>query len=714
MSARLALACVRHHRIVLLLWLLLLAAGLAAVGPVVERLDRQPWSVAPHESVRGNRLLDGVRSFEGQVDAVVAGMPVADPRFRRELAAAKRDLSAVPGVVAVSAPADPAASATPSVAAVSAVSADGRAALVSVRLGRGLPDGERQKAEAAVESRVRAIARSVPGVEVTLGGSDRARRAVADRSLADTRRSELITLPVTLAVVYVLFGGLVAASVPVLAAVCTVGAGMLWLLVLSRWYDLTSPALSTTTMVGLALAIDYSLVTVGRFREERAAGHDVAESVVRTMATAGRAVRFAALVVAAALCGLAAFPSDFYASIGLAAAGTVALSLAAALTLTPALLAAFPERIGACAARCAGHGAFARLARWTRRHALAAAVGVGVLLLAGATPFLHVHLVSPVGEQQLPPAAEARRYADIVAERFPQHRADALVIVARTDPARLQRWAGRFAGGADVETVGAATAAGPGVSLVRMVPRADREGRPADRLVRLVRADRPADFPVWVTGRSALDIDFRAEVADHAPRAAALIAATTFVFLLLMTGSVLLPLKAIAMNTLSLGASFGALVLVFQDGWGAALLGVHTLGGLGYWLPVVVFALAFGLSMDYEVFLLSRIQELHDSGVDNDLAVEVGVQRSARIISSSAALMCVVFIGFATGELLVMKQLAIALTVAVVVDATLVRCVLVPATITLLRGANWWAPPALRLRFRTLRAQAPGAGPIDT
>ncbi|MER6316163.1 MMPL family transporter [Streptomyces sp. NPDC001581] len=708
-SARLALACVRHHRIVLLLWLLLLGAGLAAVGPVVDRLDRQPWSVAPHESVRGNRLLDGVRSFEGQIDAVVAGMPVADPRFQRELVAAKRDLSAVPGVIAVTAPtalAAPSTPSTPSDSAVSAVSADGRAALVSVRLGRGLPDGVRQKAEAAVESRVRDIARSVPGVEVTLGGSDRARRAVAERSLADTRRSELITLPVTLAVVYVLFGGLVAASVPVLAAVCTVGAGMLWLLVLSRWYDLTSPALSTTTMVGLALAIDYSLVTVGRFREERVAGHDVAEAVVRTMATAGRAVRFAALVVAAALCGLAAFPSDFYAAIGLAAAGTVALSLAAALTLTPALLAAFPKRIGAgVAARGTGYDAFARLARWTRRHALPAAVGVGVLLLACATPFLRVHLVSPVGEQQLPPAAEARRYADIVAERFPQHRADAVVIVARTDPARLRQWAGRFAGGPDVEAVGAATAAGPEVSLVRMVPRADPEGRPADRLVQRVRADRPADFPVWVTGRSALDIDFRAEVVDHAPRAAALIAATTFLFLLLMTGSVLLPLKAIAMNTLSLGASFGALVLVFQDGWGAGLLGVHTLGGLGYWLPVVVFALAFGLSMDYEVFLLSRIQELHDSGVDNDRAVEVGVQHSARIISSSAALMCVVFIGFARGELLVMKQLAIALTVAVVVDATLVRCVLVPATMTLLSGANWWAPPALRLRFRTLRVR---------
>ncbi|MFF8266735.1 MMPL family transporter [Streptomyces sp. NPDC016562] len=696
--ARLALICVRHHRSVLLLWLLLLGAGLCAVGPVMDRLDRQPWSVAAHESVRGNRLLDGARSYGAQIDAVVAGAPVAGPAFQEELAAAQRDVAAIAGVREMTAPTGPRPTGP-------AVSADGQAALVSVRLERALPDSLRQSAERAVVSRLRRMADGVPGVEVTLGGSDRARRAVADQSLSDTRRSELITLPVTLAVIYVLFGGLVAASVPVVAAVCTVGTGMLWLLVLSRWYDLTSPALSTTTMVGLGLAIDYALLTVGRFREERAAGHGVPDAVVRTVRTAGRAILFAALVVAAALCGLVVFPSEFFASIGLAAAGTVALSLAAALTLTPALLAAFPERIGACAAPRTDSGGFARLARWTRRHALPVALGVGVLLLACATPFLRVHLVSPVGERQLPPAAEARRYADTVTERFPQHRPDAVVVVARSDPAGLHAWAGRFAGRRDVESVGPATPAGPGVAVVRIVPRAgtgttgpgtDAAGGPADRLVHLIRAERPDAFPIWVTGRNALDIDFRAEVTGHAPRAAALIALTTFVLLLLMTGSVLLPLKAIAMNTLSLGASFGALVLVFQDGWGAGLLGVHTLGGLGYWLPVVVFALAFGLSMDYEVFLLSRIQELYDAGLDNDRAVEAGVQRSARIISSSAALMCIVFIGFAMGELMVMKQLATALAIAVAVDATLVRCLLVPATMTLLRTANWWAPRALR------------------
>ncbi|MCX5380512.1 efflux RND transporter permease subunit [Streptomyces sp. NBC_00091] len=680
LPARLALICVRRHVLVLLLWLLLLAAGLAAAGPVMDGLDRRPWSVAAHESVRGNRLLDGVRPYGGQIDAVVSGPPVAAPAFRRELAAARRDLAAIPGVRAV----------TP--LTEGAFAADRRAALLSVRLGRSLPEPARRRCERAVESRLRALHRALPGVTVTLGGSDRARAAVAQRTLADTRRAEMITLPLTLVVVYLLFGGLVAAAVPLVAAVATVGTAMLWLLLLSRWYDLTSPVLSTTTMVGLGLAVDYSLLTVGRFREELAASHDVERAVVRTMSSAGRSVLFAALVIAAALSGLAAFPSDFYASVGLAAAGTVLLSLAAAVTLTPALLAACGKRIGARGCRETDEGVFAALARWTRRRAPAVALGVGVLLLAAAAPFLRVHLVSPVGELQLPPGTEARRFADLVTERFPQQRPDAVVVVARTDPSRLAAWAERSAPGPETERVEPASAAGHSIAVVRIVPVPDDGPDTADRLVRRLRAERPAGFPVWVTGRAALDADFRAEVLEYAPRAAALIALTSYVLLLAMTRSLLLPLKAIVMNTLSLGASFGALVMVFQDGWCARTLGVHTLGGLGYWLPVVVFALAFGLSMDYEVFLLSRIQELYRRGGDNDLAVEAGVQRSARIISSSALLMCIVFAGFATGEVLVMKQLATALTLVVLVDATLVRCLLVPATMTLLGKANWWCP----------------------
>ncbi|MEU3778484.1 efflux RND transporter permease subunit, partial [Streptomyces sp. NPDC032472] len=488
-TGRLARLCVRRHRLVMAVWLVLVVAGLGAVGPVLDRLDRQAWSVAPHESVQGNRLLEDARPYGEQLDAVVAGVAVSGPGFRREMAELRRDLGGIAGVRGVGVPASvaaPAPAAAPAAApggvdrADPAVAADGRAALVTVRFARGLTGRARERSEAAVEARLRRIAEAVPGTEVTLGGSDRARRAVAARSVADTRRSELITLPVTLVVVYLLFGGLAAASVPLLAAVSTVATGTGWLLLLSRWYDVTSPALSTTTMLGLGLAVDYSLVMVGRFREERAAGQPVEEAVIRMMRSAGRSVGFAALVVAAALCGLAAFPSDFYAAIGLAAAGTVALSLAAALTLTPALLAAFPHRIGTRAADAPPGvdggfgGASARLARWTRRRALPVVLGVGALLLACASPFLRVHLVSPVGEQQLPPAAEARRYADLVAERFPQHRADAVVVVARTAPARLQAWADRFEDAPEVQEVGRATAAAPGLAVVRIAPAAAR------------------------------------------------------------------------------------------------------------------------------------------------------------------------------------------------------------------------------------------------
>ncbi|MFE3186411.1 MMPL family transporter [Streptomyces violascens] len=679
----------RHRRVVLLVWLALLVAGLAAAGPVFGRLDQRPLGVAEHESGRGYRVLGAARSHDGQIDAVADGVRVEAPAFRAELASARRDLSTVAGVVAVIAP-------TTAPARGATVSADGRAALVSVQLARGLSGARRAEAERTVESRLRGIGRAVPGVRVTLGGSDLARREVAAQSVADTRLGETITLPLTLLAVCFLFGGLAAASVPLLAAIATTGTGMLWLLVLSHWYVPTSPALSATTILALALAVDYALVTVGRFRQERAAGHPVTEAVARTARTAGRTVVFAALVVTTALCGLAVFPSDFYAAIGLAAAGTVVIALAAALTLTPALLATFPNRIGARAEPGGDNGVFARLARWTRRHALPVTLGIGALLIACAAPFLRAHLVSPVGERQLPPTAEARHYADLVAERFPQHRADAIVLVAGSDPARLQSWATQFARWPQAESIGEATLVRPGVSVLRVVPVPETDDGAAERLVHRIRSARPQDFPVWVTGRNAVDIDARAEIADHAPQAAALIALTTFLVLLVMTGSVLLPLKAIAMNTLSLGAGFGALVLVFQDGWGAGLVGVHTLGGLEYWLPVVVFALAFGLSMDYEVLLLARVQEAFAQSGDNDRAVELGVQRSARIITSSAALMCLVFAGFATGELIAVKQLALALITVVVIDATLVRCLLVPATMTLLGNANWWAPQSVR------------------
>jgi putative drug exporter of the RND superfamily len=234
-----------------------------------------------------------------------------------------------------------------------------------------------------------------------------------------------------------------------------------------------------------------------------------------------------------------------------------------------------------------------------------------------------------------------------------------------------------------------------GWSMVELTPYGSSQGDRAKALVRELRDHRPA-FRTWVTGSAPVLVDFQDLVRAGLPWAALILGAGTFVLLFLMTGSVLVPLKALVMNTLSLGATFGVLVLVFQDGHGSGLLGFTPTGALETWVPVVVFAFAFGLSMDYEVFLLSRVKELYDSGMSNDKAIEVGLQRSGRIITSAALLVFIVFLGFTAGKLLGIKQLGLALATAVVVDATVVRCLLVPATMTLLGDRNWWAPAWLR------------------
>src|SRR6185437_5743991 len=233
------------------------------------------------------------------------------------------------------------------------------------------------------------------------------------------------------------------------------------------------------------------------------------------------------------------------------------------------------------------------------------------------------------------------------------------------------------------------------VSAIDVIPAGTAQGATARHLVQELRADRPG-FRTWVTGQAAFLTDFKATIVQRLPYALAIIALATFALLFLMTGSVLIPVKALVMNTLSLGATFGALVWIFQDGHLSSLLGFTAFGAIEAWIPVIVFAFAFGLSMDYEVFLLSRIKEHHDEGSDTNDAVAAGLQRSGRIITSAALLVIIVFLGFAAGRTIAIKEFGLAMAIAVAVDATLVRCILVPATMTLLGPANWWAPAPLR------------------
>jgi RND superfamily putative drug exporter len=321
------------------------------------------------------------------------------------------------------------------------------------------------------------------------------------------------------------------------------------------------------------------------------------------------------------------------------------------------------------------------------------ALAVVGVLLGLAAPALSLRMTSS-GTELLPKGADQRTFFTQLDQRYPAIADPEIVVAARADLAQVQAWARQVA-----TVPGVASVAPPeqldGLVVLGVHVEGDAAGRTATRVVQHLRSDRP-DFPTWVMGQAAGEIDYSAAIRSRAPIAAGVVVLATFVLLFLMTGSVLVPLKALVMNVVSLGASLGVLVLIFQDGHLESLLGFTSTGAIESTIPPLVLAFGFGLAMDYEVFLLSRIKEEHDLSGDNDVAVVRGLQRSGRIITSAALLVVIVFAGLIAGQLLVVKQTGVALAAAVAIDATLVRMLLVPATMTLLGEWNWWAPPPLR------------------
>jgi RND superfamily putative drug exporter len=496
-------------------------------------------------------------------------------------------------------------------------------------------------------------------------------------------------------------GSALAAGLPLAVALSGVGATSLALVGVSALTDVSLYAVNVTLMLGLGLGIDYGLLVISRFREERGAGHDVPGAVRRTMATAGRTVVFSAATVAVALLALVVFPDPTIRSLAYGGIGVVLATMAAALTLLPALLSRFGHRLSP-RAPASSHGAFARLARLVQRRAVPVVVVVGAGLIVLGLPFANARF-DDIGVHALPESSETRQVAEAIDARFPQVTAEPVVAVADADPdaPAVYAWLAEIEG---LPGVAAAVVADDvpvdGVTIVEVHAEGPSNGRIAQAVVGDVRALDPP-FAVGVTGDPAEIVDLRDSVTDRLPAAVAILVVATFALLFLMTGSVVVPAKAIVMNVLSLGATFGALVLVFQDGHLAGLLGFDPPGSLDLLMPVIVFLFAFGLSMDYEVFLLSRIREAWEETGDNDRAVAEGLQRSGRIITSAALLMVIVFAGFAAGEMVAIKQLGLGLAVAVVVDATVVRSLLVPATMKLMGRWNWWAPaPLTRLHRR--------------
>ncbi|MFG2472527.1 MMPL family transporter [Streptomyces canus] len=678
MLSTLARAATRRPLTVIGLWAAFLLLGFGLGTGVFADLSDDVPDVPGTESDLADDYLSGVDPTGESVTAVVAGEPVSDAALRAQVERTVAEVRRIAGVAEVPDPYT-----TPGLTA-----RDGRALVVPVTFEGGLSD---EAEEEATDSAVEAIKR-IDAPDVHVSGGELLGRQLGERAQEDVKNAELISLPVVLALLLVVFGGLRAAALPLVIAVSGIAGAFLGLFAFSQVTDISVYAIQVTTMLGLGLAVDYALLMLVRFREERRRTDDVVEAVHRTVDAAGRTVLFSGLTVAVSLTGLLVFPSVFLRSMGLAVAAVVVVDMLAAVTLLPALLAKFGGRIRPSKARSQDEEGrvFARLARFAQRRRIAVLVTVVPALLLLALPVTGMKIA--IGDaQQLPSSTEARQLYDTVGAHFPKGTGVSPVIVVLkpgTDSATADRIRALVP---DSE----ARALPGGNTVVELQPPGSVDGKAATGLVERVR-DVRGDDPVEVTGVAARLVDFRAMLADRAPWAALTVLAGIFVLLFAFTGSVLIPLRTIATTLLSLGAALGVVVWVFQDGHGAGLLGGEGLGALSLTAPPLIVSIAFGLAMDYELFILARMREARQRTGDDHEAVVTGLRRSGRVVTCAALLLAVVFGAFMTGGFSPILQIGLGLTLAVLIDATVVRMLLVPATMALLGRHAWWAPGALR------------------
>ncbi|MGH2614624.1 MAG: MMPL family transporter [Thermomicrobiales bacterium] len=592
--------------------------------------------------------------------------------------------------------------------------------------------------------------RLLPEFEAALAPQDSLRMSVAGApafyrdietvSQRDLRRAEIIVFPIALVALLLVFGSAMAALMPLLVGAVGVALVLASLYGVTRVTDLSIFVLNLATMLGLGLAVDYSLFVTSRFREEIAAGGgDVPLAVERTVASAGKAVFFSGATVFIGMMGLSLFEFMFLRSVGISGVIVVAWSTIAALTLLPALLSIVGTRIDRFSLWRRATGGDAERGFWVRlsrgvmaRPAVVLIPTLALLLLLGA-PFLRANVSSP-DATILPPDLPSRQAFDVLVAEYGAGEISPFLIVleAPGDIFTTQHLG-------TIHDIGARLANDPRVTRVQSIvpPTLPRDqaiavanaqrglsrlgiesgaGRLANdnaavivaytnllpndaeskALLAEVRALRPPEMTLLVDGGTAEIVDVVNEMYADFPRAIALVVAATYLVLLLLFRSVLLPLKAILMNALSILASYGALVWVFQEGNLSGLLGFTPLGFVEASLPVIMFCVLFGLSMDYEVFLLSRIREEWERTGNNAQAVAIGLQRSGRIITSAALLVVVVTASFVTADVVLIKALGFGIALAVLLDATVVRALLVPATMRLLGDWNWWLPSPLR------------------
>jgi putative drug exporter of the RND superfamily len=742
---RLGYFCARRRRLVVGAWLLALLAALPLAPQLPGALSAGGFTTDDLEASRARIVLEQELGLAPSAMVIVlqseTDARAGDPQF--ELAVAQA-LSRVPHAEHVD-------EVLTHHLSPRQVSADGRTVYAIVTL--DLSPDQSPLALAPVEQALTAVA----GVRTYLAGGPAFYGDIQVVSERDLQRSELISLPLAALALLLVFGSVVAAGVPIVAGGAAVVVALAAIFLATHVTPFSIFVLNLATLLGLGLGVDYALLLTSRFREELAhGGHATREQAVAvTVSTAGRAVFFSGLTVLLGLIGLMLFDFMVLRSVGIAGAIVVGMAVTAALTLLPAVLAFLGPRVDAFPVlrgrlRLSGEGAWARLANRVMDRPLLFFVPTLAFLLLLGTPFLHARFNAP-DASILPPGVPSREAYEVLVDNFGEGEFAPLVLAVRTtgqatEPANvgaLYDWSRRLAADPRVAHV---------EGLVDVDPRLQREqyqllygaaGGPADRFVadalsRTTRDDLtaftvytwygpnreegqalvdelrdpasalapPAGMSVLVGGGAAEVGDVVDRIAADFPRTAAFIVLTTFLVLFVLLRSLILPIKAILVNALSITAAFGALVWVFQDGNLSALLGFTPLGFVETTLPVILFCVLFGLSMDYEVFLLSRMKEAYDQTGNNREAVARGMERSGRIVTSAALIVVVVAGSFAFADIVLIKALGLGVAIAVALDASVVRALLVPSTMRLLGDRNWWLPARVR-RFISTRLHLP-------
>ena len=700
--------------LVLVLWTVTAVGGGIIGGQIFDRASTVESLGPGAESERTQHLLDERLDDGPEVIAIARGLHPRDPQLVGSLVAVAEELHAIDGVVEVQ---------DGVTAPGGSIGADNNSVAVRVALRHDLPDAEQER----LEEEVAAILRGIDAPTVLVSGEKLAERAFADQAIRDAAVGESIALVALFVTLIVILGGVVAALLPLLVALGAIAAAFLGLVGLTAVTPVSEFAINVVTLLGIALAVDYTIVLMYRFREERAAEPeaDPSDLIGRTMATAGRAVLISGLAVTSAMAGLAVFAEPLLASIAQGGAIVALLATAAALTAAPAMLGVTHRRVPAADAttwvrrivrrirgaflrkppRAADGGMLARLAEFAqRRPGPVAAVAAGGLLVL-ALPVLAINLGNS-DARALPTTMEARQAYDVMQRDFLADRAAPVVAVIDADPAEpaVRDLLNELLVLPQVDQLQIRFDLPPGITVVDLTPLGETDGPESRELVREIRA-MASPLTMSVGGSAAEVVDHADSLRGRLPVVLGVLLLATMTLLFLLTGSVVIPLKAFVLNLLTLLATLGVLVMVFQRGVGAPLLGFESWGAMDITTPVFLLVFIYGLTMDYEVFMLSRIKEEHDRGAGAQ-AVLRGIVRSGPVVTAAALCMIIVFLGFVVGELVAVKEVGLGMAVAIALDVTVVRGLLLPAVMALLGEWNWWAPgPLRRLHARWLATQ---------